>query len=82
MYTFEKCDEGFVASREDTGHAIARITAVEVTQPTAQDENGQTVFLKKETKPLPKDQWLFHFTGHKLNPSDLKALLEETAALP
>lgn len=78
MYKFEKTDDGYKVENAD-GRVVCRVqTSVPQDNPI-KDKSGKVLEIESVQKPLDKDKWLFHFTGWKMTPAEVTALLSEAS---
>lgn len=75
MFTFDKRDEGYLVSKD--GHTVADIR----TQTIGETIDPRLRVQDRTVTPIPRDQWLVHFTARRLTPPELTTLCEQIAAL-
>ena len=78
MYTFEKRDEGYLVSASN-GTAVCDIKTFELG--IKEEVKGGRIITSPDNKPVPREQWLVHFTAVRLTPAELTTLATEIANL-
>ncbi len=80
QFTFEDRDDGFLAVRASDGRSICHVEMRDVTHSDFVDGDPKKPKLaapQKQIKERDRDRWLLHFTGVRLTPDELRALLAE-----
>jgi hypothetical protein len=77
MLKFEKDGDGYLVTMAATGRAVCRIQTSVMEAITQKQPPDDRIVTFDKVKPLPREQWLFHFCAGRFSEATLAALISE-----